>query len=109
MASDIQTVVEQAFAAQLASDEIELGFDDAELHIIADEWTLVLGGDPLSMAMLAVDDEDGEPESVLESVVNEEALAALRDVDGALDGKLDACLNASPDPLTKALARILEG
>ncbi|MCA9834325.1 MAG: hypothetical protein KC435_10280 [Thermomicrobiales bacterium] len=108
MSESLREIVEHVFAEQIAADDIELGSDAGELHIIGDEWTLVLSGDPLVSSMLAVDDEEGDLETVIE-VIDEEALAALRDLDAALSGALDAALVASPDALTRGLARILEG
>lgn len=102
---DLKAEIERAFARLIADDLVELGEDGNELHIIGDEWTLVLDG---TTAMLAVDDDEGDPETVLEAIDDDE-LAALRDLDAALEGALDSALVASPDPLTKALARILEG
>lgn len=108
MSESLRDIVERVFTTQIAADEIELGSDEGELHIIGDEWTLVLSGDPLQSTMLAVDDEEGDLETVIE-VVDEEALATLRDLDAALSGGLDSALRASPDALTRGLARILEG
>ena len=102
---DLRAEIERAFAQLIADDHVEIGEDGSELHIIGDEWTLVLDG---ATAMLAVDDDEGDPETVMEAI-HEDELAALRDLDTAIDGALDRWLVASPDTLTRALARILEG
>lgn len=102
---DLRAEIERAFTQLIAEDHVEIGEDGSELHIIADEWTLMLDG---AAAMLAVDDDEGDPETVMEAI-HEDELAALRDLDRALDGALDRWLVASPDTLTRALARILEG
>jgi hypothetical protein len=90
-------------------DSVELGSNDGELHVIGDAWTLVIIGDPVTDAYLAVDNEDGDPEAILEAAISDDELAAMRDADSALGGTLISALTASPDRLSQMLARVLEG
>ncbi len=105
----IRQTIEQVFADMLADDRIGLSTEEDELHLMSDAWTLVVAGDPVQSAMLAVDDEDGDPETILECAMDDDEIAALRDLDEALGGALGSALDASPDPLTQMLGRVLEG
>ena len=97
-----------AFRDLVARDEVEFISEDGDLHIVADDWTLVLEGDPISDVLIALEDEEGSPESALREAISEEALIALSDLNAQLEGDLISLLLASPDILATALAELLE-
>lgn len=101
-------LVELAFGTLIASEEVQLISDEGDLHIAGDDWTLVLEGDPVTDVLVALEDEDGDPETVLREVISEEAFAALRELNGQLGGELVSLLIASPDILASTLAELLE-
>lgn len=101
---DLRTVVETAFAQLITDLEVELGVAEGELQIVADDWTLVLDGDPITGVLIAVDDEDQAPNIILDDVLMDDHLAAMRTMNAELDGAVAAALAASPDPLAKELA-----
>lgn len=100
-------LAELAFAALLTSEEVELISEDGDLHIVGDDWTLVLEGDPVTDALIALEDEDGSPEKNLREAISEEAFANLRDLDAQMQGELISILGSSPDQLARTLADIL--
>jgi len=101
-------LIETAFGDLMSSEEIEIFQEDGETHIAADDWTLVLEGDPLSGALIALDDESGLPAQVLPAVIDEPALAAMRDLDAQVDGALSSLLARSPDSFAVELARLIK-
>lgn len=107
MPEQIRAAVEQVFQSLIASEVVQMIDEDGELHIAADDWTLVLEGDPLSGVMIALDDENGSPKALLRGAISDDALAAMRDLNANLDGKLAAILDNSPDSLAKALSGLL--
>lgn len=104
---DVHVAAKTAFADQISNDVVGLTDENSELHIIADEWTLVLTGDPLESVLIALDDEQGAPAALLQNTLADDELAAMRDLNNQLDGALQSRLEASPDPLAKALAGLL--
>lgn len=101
-------LAELAFAPLLASEEVEFISDEGDLHIAADDWTLVLEGDPVSDVMIALEEEDGSPEAMLQEAISEEAFAAMRDLDSQLQGALISHLTNSPDLLARTLGDLLQ-
>ena len=101
-------LAELAFGALIATDEVEFISDEGDLHIAGDDWTLVLEGDPVTDILIALEDEDGEPETALRKAISEGAFAAMRDLNAQLEGELVSLLIASPDILASTLAELLE-
>lgn len=99
---------ELAFGPLIEIDEVEFILDQGDLHIAADDWTLVLEGDPVTNVIIAIDDEDGSPEHALREAISEDAFAAMRAMDAQMDGVLIAILNASPDTQATTLAALLQ-
>lgn len=105
--SSLLDAANEAFATPIEALDIELERVDGELHIAADDWTLVLEGDPISGALFAVDDEQDTPDNIISDVVADEHLQAMRALDKATEGKLRSALDNSPDPLANALSKRL--
>lgn len=101
-------LAELAFQNLIASDEVELIKDEGDLHIASDDWTLVLEGDPVTDVLIALENEDGSPEQLLQSAISEAAFASMRDLNGQLEGELVSLLVASPDLLARTLAELLD-
>lgn len=108
MSSQIRTQANTAFSSMIATVDVGLIDVDDELHIAGEEWTLVLAGDPVTSALVALDDEDGDPVEALQAVMTGTVFAAMRDLDQAMDGGLISNLQASPDRLAQALAELLK-
>lgn len=102
-------LAELAFRNLISSQQVEFISDEGDLHIAGDDWTLVLEGDPVTGALIALEDEDGDPEEALNKAISNDALTSIRDLNGQLDGALVAILGNSPDILARTLATILEG
>lgn len=96
-----------AFEALVTSGRVDITSKDGECHVMGDDWTLVMADDPLTDAMIALDEEDGDPEGLLRDVIDEDELAAMRYIDGELGGQLSQLLASSLDELANALSRIL--
>lgn len=96
-----------AFEASIANDDVTITSENGECHVMGHDWTLVLVGDPLSDAMIALDEETGDPESLLSEVISEEELTGMRYIDGELAGQLSQLLASSPDELANALSILL--
>ena len=96
-----------AFEELIANGRVEVTSDNGECHIMGDDWTLVLVDDPLTDAMIALDEEDGDPEGLLRDVISDEELAAMRYIDGELSGQLSQLLASSLDELANMLAELL--
>lgn len=109
MAERLSELAELAFRNLIASDDVQLIHDDGELHIAGDDWTLVLSGDPVSDVLIALESEDGTPETALRGAINDAALAAMRDLNAQMQGELVPLLANSPDPLARTLSEVLEG
>lgn len=103
-----RTALETAFHPMTNGGEVDLITIDKDLHIAGDVWTLVLEGDPVSSVLVALDDEDGEPNSVLQAALGEKGLSAFRDLDAHSEGHLSTLLAESPDPVANALAALLK-
>lgn len=103
--SNLWDAANEAFATPIEALDIAIERLDGELHIAADDWTLVLEGDPISGALFAVDDEQDTPDNIISDVVADGHLEAMRALDKATDGKLRAALENSPDPLANALSK----
>ena len=97
-----------ALAALIERDEISLVTDGDELHIAADDWTLVVAGNPPSGILIALDDESGDPATLLAAALMADDIEGLRRFVGLLNGQIRVLLAASPDPLAQALAEILQ-
>ncbi len=95
------------FEDLIASGHVEITTENGECHIMGHDWTLVLVDDPLTDAMIALDEEDGDPEGLLRDVISEEEFAAMRYIDGELSGRLSQLLASSLDELANILAEIL--
>jgi len=96
-----------AFEDLIANGSVEITTENGECHIMGDDWTLVLVDDPLTDALIALDEEDGDPEGLLRDVISEEELAAMRTIDGELSGQLSQLLASSLDELANILADLL--
>lgn len=107
MTKPLREHAELAFADLLANDEVQFIDDGGDLHIAADNWTLVLEGDPVTGTLVALEDEDGAPEIALGTAISEPAAAAMRDLDESMQGELTAILGKSPDPLAQKLSEML--
>lgn len=101
-------LAELSFRDLIASDEVQLIKEDGDLHIAGDDWTLVLEGDPVTDALVALDDEDGPPEQALRNAINDAALLSMVDLNGRMEGELISILLNSPDIVARALAELLE-
>lgn len=97
-----------ALADLVERDEISLVADADELHIAADDWTLVVAGDPPSSVLIALDDESGDPAHMLADAMTADDIEGLRRLDQLVAGQIHGLLAASPDPLAQALANILQ-
>lgn len=99
--------LEAAFHPMTNAGEVDLITIDGDLHIAGDVWTLVLEGDPVASVLVALDDEDGEPKTVLQAALGEKGLTALRALNTESEGHLSTLLAASPDPVATALTELL--
>lgn len=108
MPDRLRQLAEVSFQNLISNDEVQLISEADELHIAADEWTLVITGDPVTDALIVLENEDGTPESMLRAVINEHAFAAMRDLDEQLEGGLTSSLAHSPDEVAQALAQVLD-
>ena len=95
------------FADQMEREELTLMDEADELHIIADDWTLVIQGDPAISVMIALDDESGDPAEVLEAAISADELASLKALDAAVSGSISTLLAASPVPLARSLSNLV--
>lgn len=107
MSMNLPEIASDAFAELVASDDVEISTDVDECQIVSDDWTLVLGGDPLTSVIIALDDEDGDAEGLLRDAISEEEFAAMRELDSTVSGQISQLLAGSTDTLANALARIL--
>lgn len=108
MPTSLHDSASMAFADLLQRQEMNLVDEADELHIIADEWTLVIQGDPPTSVLIALDDESGEPAEMLAAALTQDGQSALRALDSANSGQISMLLAASPDPLAQALATLLQ-
>lgn len=100
------------FGPRISSEEIDVVELEVEraVEIQADEWTLHLKGDPITLAFIAIEDEPdqaGAFASALRTSITPDDLAAMADLNAELDGSLVARLAASGDGLSQALATLL--
>ncbi len=109
MPDSLHTIVQAAFTDLLESGEISLVEEAGELHVVSDDWTLVLAGDPVTGVMIALDDEAGESGTLLDAAISADELAGLIQLDAGTDGSVSGLLSTSPDPLAQALASRLRG
>jgi hypothetical protein len=105
----LTTILRAAFDAQLESGEVDLVSDLGllEFDIQADEWTLHLEGWPISTGFVALDDEpatERERGAALDAALDNQHMAALREVNRHLDNALCAVLIDSADELSMVLA-----
>jgi hypothetical protein len=105
-------VIEEIFADLIGRGEIDVApaAEGDGLEIQADQWTLVIEGDPAKVAFLAVDDEPGDPadlDQALKGAVEPDDLAALRELDRRWEGSLRIALQESGDMLSMQLATLL--
>lgn len=107
MASNVHETTSLVFEALIDQEEVDVTEENGETQVIADEWTLVLVGDPLSSVIVALDDESGEPGAALRDALGDNHLAAIRSLDGQLDDEVSNLLAASPDELARALASMI--
>ena len=107
MTSSAHDAASSVFEALIENGDIDLVEQVDECQVIADEWTLILTGDPVTSAMVALDDESGEPEAALRAAIYDEQLEAIRLLDGEMDGELSAMLSRSADELARTLAAML--
>lgn len=107
MASSAFTAAESAFEALVNSEDVDVVDEDGECQVIADDWTLVLAGDPVSSVLIALDDESGEPEAALRAAIAPVQLGALRELDAQMHGDVSRLLGESPDELARALAALI--
>jgi len=110
----LQEILSTSFADLIERGAVELVLLTGEdaIEVQADEWTLHIGGWPIRLAFIALDDEPGTDEEragALNAALGPQDLASLRDTDAGLDEQLSDALRASRDPLSVALAAILRG
>ena len=106
----LDTALEKA----LGEDEFDLGIDEESgaIELATDEWTLVLEAWPDGIGFLALDD-DPAPGSSAELLTAIElligpALAPIKDADAATGGGIAAALVRTFDPVSNALASLLQ-
>lgn len=102
-----RSALEAAFHPMINAGEVDLITIDGDLHIAGDVWTLVLEGDPVASVLVALDDEDGDPTTVLQSALGEKGLYSLRALNTESEGHLSTLLADSPDPVAAALSALL--
>jgi hypothetical protein len=104
--------IEAIFAGLIGRGEIDVApaEEGSGFEIRADQWTLAIEDDPVTVAFLAVDDEPGDPASLgqaLETALEPDDLDALRKLDHRWEGSLRMALQASGDMLSMELATLL--
>ena len=109
---DQRGAIRAIFAGLIERGEIDVApaEEGSGLEIQADQWTLAIEGDPVTVAFLAVDDEPGDPASfgqALEAALEPDDLAALRELDHRWEGALRMALQESGDMLSMELATLL--
>jgi hypothetical protein len=109
---DQRETIETIFADLIGRGEIDVApaEEGDGLEIQADQWTLAIEGDPVTVAFLAVDDEPGDPadlDQALEGALEPDDLAALRELDRRWEGALRMALQESHDLLSMQLATLL--
>ena len=109
MPTNILEAAAAAFADLIEQTEISLVEEHNEVHIIDDDWTLVVQGEQPAGVMIALDDESGDPGEMLAAAINVSERAGLQAFDAATNGEIANLLASSPDPLAQALATLLRG
>jgi nucleotide-binding universal stress UspA family protein len=107
MPERLRELAELAFQTLITSEEVDLITEDGDLHIVSDDWTLVLEGDPGTDAIIALEDEDGAADVILRGAISDEEFAALRNLDAQLEGELITRLLSPPDVTARTLAELL--
>jgi hypothetical protein len=112
MSDEQRATIEGVFSELIGRGEIDVApaEEGDGLEIQADQWTLAIEGDPLTVAFLAVDDEPGDPADVdqaLAAAIEPDDLAALRALDHRWEGGLRIALQQSGDMLSMQLATLL--
>ena len=107
MASSAHRAAASVFEALIENGDIDLVDQGDECQVSADDWPLIPTGAPVTSAMVALEDESGEPEAALRAAIDDEQLEAIRLLDGEMDGELSAMLSRSPDELARTLADML--
>ena len=100
------------FARQIAAEAIDVVElpDEGAVEIQADDWTLHVEGDPITLAFIAIDqepDRPGELNAALRTALDADDLVALRTLNEDLNGVLVDRLGASGDALSIALVTLL--
>jgi len=102
------------FANALDDDayDITLNEDDGTIEVATDDWTLVIESWPAGIAYLALDDEPDttDPDELRTEMARliGPAVGPLAAVNNAADGLLVAALTRTRDPLSIALAAVLQ-
>jgi hypothetical protein len=111
MSDEQRATIEDVFAALIGRGEVDVApaEEGSGLEIQADQWTLAIEGDPLTVAFLAVDDEPGDPADLDQALaaIEPDDLAALRELDHRWEGALRIALQQSGDMLSMQLATLL--
>lgn len=112
MSDQQRATIEDVFAELIGRGEIDVApaEEGSGIEIQADQWTLAIEGDPLTVAFLAVDDEPGDPtdlDQALAAAIEPDDLAALRALDHRWEGSLRIALQQSGDMLSMQLATLL--
>lgn len=108
--------LQDAFGGLVAENVVDIVTieEDAEqdaCEVQADDWTLFIEGWPVSQAWIALDTDVASPEeyrTTLESVFQEDAIAALTHLNESLAGDIVRALTESGDELSIALASMIE-
>jgi hypothetical protein len=108
--------LQEAFGPLVSDGNVDIVTieEDAEqdaYEVQADDWTLFIEGWPVHHAWIALDADPGSPElyrTSLESVLNEDDLSALSNLDEAVAGDVARALVESGDGLSVALAAMIE-
>lgn len=109
---DQRETIETIFGDLIGRGEIDVApaEEGSGLEIQADQWTLALEGEPVTVAFLAVDDEPGDPadlDQALKGALEPDDLEALRELDRRWEGSLRMALQESRDLLSMQLATLL--
>jgi len=100
------------FAPRIDDEEIDVVEipEESAVEIQADDWTLHLQGDPLTLAFVAIEDEPEGADALahaLRIALTPDELEGLGTLNERLDGVLAARLRSSGDALSATLAAIL--
>ncbi len=105
-------ILQLAFADLIERGDVDVVVmpEANEFEVQGDDWTLHLEGWPVNVAWIALDEtpvSHGEQMAALDATLGSAEMAALRDADRQLQGRLTDGLADSGDGLSQALALVL--